>query len=72
MEDAVEDSLDILNERYKSINKILEKEVFFDSIEVRQVINEIRISHEAILAIANLLTKNTKMIGNDASKEKSD
>ena len=57
LEDAIEESLDILDERYKNINKILQKPVFFDSVEVRQVIEEIRLSHNAILRIANLLTK---------------
>jgi len=58
VEDALEESLDILDERYKNINKILKKPVFFDSVEIRQVIEEIRLSHEAILTIANKLTKN--------------
>ena len=70
MEDGIEKCLDILEDRYKNVNKILQKEVFFDSIEVRQTINEIRLTHEAILEIANLLTKNTKMIGNNEIKEK--
>ena len=60
VEDAIEESLDILDERYKNINKILQKPVFFDSIEVRQVIEEIRISHTALLTIANKLTKNIR------------
>lgn len=65
VEDAIEESLDLLNERYKNVNKILKKPVFFDSIEVRQVIEEIRLSHEAILIIANKLTKN---IGRESEK----
>ena len=56
-EEAIEDCLDVLNERYESVSKILEKEVFFDSIEVRQVINDIKLSQNAIYAVA------IKMIG---------
>lgn len=55
-EEALEESLDILNERYSKMNEILKTPVFFDSIEVRQVINEIKACHEAILVIANKLT----------------
>ena len=49
-------SLDTLDIKYKRISEILETPVFFDSVEVRQVISEIRASHEAILLIANKLT----------------
>ena len=56
IEDAIESSLDILNERYKKMNEILQIPIFFDSIEVRQVVSEIRKCHEAILIIANKLT----------------
>ena len=53
IEDAIEESLDILNK----MNEILEKPVFFDSVEVRQVIADIRDCHGAILIIANKLTR---------------
>lgn len=56
MESALEESLDILNERYSMMNEIAQKPVFFDSVEVRQVISEIKASHEAILVVANKLT----------------
>jgi hypothetical protein len=57
IEDSIEDCLDILNERYSNVSKILQKEVFFDSIEVRQVIADIKASQEAILTVANILTE---------------
>jgi len=69
LEDAIEESLDLLDERYKNINKILQKPVFFDSIEVRQVIEEIRLSHNAILKIANLLTKDIGQEGEQRIEE---
>ena len=58
MEDNIEECLNILSEKHDSVSKILEKEVFFDSIEVRQVIAVIRESHNAILDVANKLTEN--------------
>jgi len=57
IEDAVEESLDILDEKYGKMNEILEKPVFFDSVEIRQVIADIRECHTAILIIANKLTR---------------
>ena len=56
-EDAVEESLDIIDERYGSISKILEMPIFFDSIEVRQVVTDIKITRDALLVIANMLSE---------------
>ena len=57
VQDSVEDALDILDERYQSISKILEIPVFFDSVEVRKVISEIKISQSAVLNVANSLSE---------------
>jgi hypothetical protein len=62
--------LDILNERYASIGKILKKEIFFDSVEVRQVLADIRESQDAIVRVANELTNNVKMESIDEIEEK--
>ena len=56
MQDQIEDSLDILDRKYASISDILETPVFFDSLEVRQVINDISSAREAILSIARSLS----------------
>ena len=55
-EDAIEECLDELDERYKIVSKILEKPIFFDSIEVRQTVQEIRLSQEIILKVANKMS----------------
>jgi hypothetical protein len=65
IEESVEDCLDILNERYKSVSKILQKEIFFDSVEVRQVIAEIKASQVAILIVANVLTEDMEKNDNE-------
>ena len=62
MEDAIDESLDILDKKYASMNEVLQKPIFFDSVEVRQVISDIRECHDAILVIANKLTRRTKGI----------
>lgn len=55
VEDAVEESLDSLDERYTSIQKVLDTPLFFDSPQVRQVVSDITLSRDAILYVANQL-----------------
>jgi hypothetical protein len=56
MQDSIERSLDILDIKYKNISDILETPVFFDSVEVRQVLSEIQDARNSILYVANSLT----------------
>ena len=42
LEVGIEKCLDVLDERYKTMTKILEIPIFFDSMEVRQVIDSIK------------------------------
>ena len=55
IQDSVEESIDVLDQTYGAVTKILERPVFFDSIEVRQVINEINQARQSILYVANVL-----------------
>lgn len=57
IQDSIEECLDALDEKYAIFSKILEKPVFFDSVEVRQVIQEIKSCQDLILKIANVLSK---------------
>ena len=57
LQESIEESLDVLDSRYNSISKILEMPVFFDSVEIRQVVSEISKSRDAILYVANILGK---------------
>jgi len=66
-ETAIEECLDILNERYENVSAILEKEVFFDSVEVRAVINEIKVSQDAIYQVAEIMIKDKQI---DEKKDK--
>ena len=60
MEDAIEASLDEIDQIYGRIAKILEIPVFFDSVEVRQVISDIENTRDVVLKIANNLYSATK------------
>ena len=56
VQDAVEESLDVIDEKYRSMSEILERPLYFDSPEVRKVVQDIRDTRSAILYIANTLT----------------
>lgn len=53
MEDSIEESLDIIDERYRSISSVLEIPIFYDSPQIRQVVNDIKITRDTLLLIAN-------------------
>lgn len=53
MEDSIEESLDIIDERYKSISSVLEIPIFYDSPQIRQVVNDIKVTRDTLLLIAN-------------------
>lgn len=55
IEDAIEQCLDQLDDRYASISKILEIPLFYDSREVRQVLEDISGSRDAVLLVAQKL-----------------
>ena len=52
MEDALELSLDKLDEKYASISKILEIPLFYDSPQIRQVVEDIKACQQSILFVA--------------------
>ncbi len=56
-EDAIENSLDKLDERYGKIQNILDTPLFFDSPQVREVLSDIKECREAVLYVANQLTR---------------
>ena len=55
VQDSLESSLDILDQNYNTISEILEKPIFFDSVEVRQALKSLGDSRDAILYIASNL-----------------
>ena len=56
MQDVIEDSLDVLDEKYSKISEILSIPIFYDSKEVRDVLYEINGVRNSILEIAQKLT----------------
>lgn len=70
MQEVIEDSLDIIDEKYNNLNKILEIPVFYNSPEVKSVIAEIQDTRDALLYIANQLVKDKKTLEEEVSIEK--
>ena len=58
LQDAVEDSLTKINGNYESISEILERPLFYDSPEVRQVLRDVTDVRNSIFLIANTLSEN--------------
>lgn len=56
VQDVVEDSLDILDEKYADISEILRRPLFFDSPEIRSVLMSVEDVRKSILGIAQALT----------------
>ena len=56
IQDAIEVSLDELDHRYASMSEVLERPVFFDSTEVRQVVSDISLCRDSILRVAANMT----------------
>jgi len=59
IQEALEESLDIIDQKYERLNRILEIPVFYNSPEVKSAISVIEDSRDALLYIANKLVKST-------------
>jgi hypothetical protein len=56
VQQKIEETLDVFDEKYKIFTEISEKPVFFDSVEIRQVIQEIENMRQTVLQVANNLS----------------
>ena len=58
VQEVIETSLDVLDEKHRSISEILNRPLFYDSPEVRAVLEDVRSTRQAIHAIAKSLVDN--------------
>lgn len=56
VQDAIERSLEELDDSYKNVSSLMKTSVVYDSSEVRLLLNEIEKTINVILKIANILT----------------
>ena len=66
VQDVLEQSLDTLDERYGNMTEILARPLFYDSPEVRAVLEDIRVSRESVHVIAKALVENFETEQNNA------
>lgn len=57
VQDSVEECLDVLDKRYESISKVLQIPLFYDSPEIKKVHDDIKTSRDAILYVANIISR---------------
>tara|TARA_B100000282_G_C31402432_1_gene340750 strand:- start:5 stop:316 length:312 start_codon:yes stop_codon:yes gene_type:complete len=55
MQDAIENSLEKLDESYASISETLQTPLFFDNAQVKKVLSDIEASRNAVLYVAGQL-----------------
>lgn len=56
VQDSLQQSLDVIDQKYDSISEILSRPLFYDSPEVRQVLKDIESTRDALEAVAYDLT----------------
>lgn len=58
VQEVIETSLDVLDEKHRNISEILNRPLFYDSPEVRAVLEDVRSTRQAIHVIAKSLVDN--------------
>ncbi len=58
IQDSLEEVLDVIDERYTSIAEICERPLFYDSPEIRRVVDDIKETRDALHGIAHVLSEN--------------
>ena len=56
MQDAIEESLDAIDSKYKRLSEIIGIPVFFDSPEIKNIISEVSHTKDIVLYVADRLS----------------
>ena len=70
IQENLEESIDIIEEKYERINEILEIPVFYDSPEVKKVVEDLNQVRLSLLYVGDLMTSefsNTKDKGSEVN-----
>lgn len=71
MQDAIENSLDEIDDKYNSISNILKIPIFYDSPEIKKVLLDLQDTRNSLLYVANKLT-NSNSLEDDIQKNEQD
>lgn len=58
LEDVLEECLDVIDEKYAKMSEILSRPLFYDSPEVRRVVDDVRDTRDSLHRVAVSLYKN--------------
>ena len=70
MQEVIEESLDIIDEKYNNLSKILEIPIFYNNTEIKNAIAEVQETRDVLLYIANQLVKDKYTLEDEVSIEK--
>lgn len=60
-QDSLEQALQTIDEKYSNISAICERPLFYDSPEVREVLNDIKATRDSLHRVAFSLTENFRI-----------
>tara|TARA_B100001989_G_C24430559_1_gene408780 strand:+ start:369 stop:692 length:324 start_codon:yes stop_codon:yes gene_type:complete len=69
MQDVIEESLDVIDEKYINLSKILDIPIFYNSPEIKGAVEEVKETREVLLYIANQLVKDKKTLDKEVNIE---
>ena len=58
VQDSIENSLDKIDSQYTAISEVLNRPLFYDSPEIKSVMQGVSNTRDAILEVANVLSNN--------------
>jgi len=67
MQEVIEESLDIIDQKYQNLNKILEIPLFHNNTEIKHAIKEVQETRDVLLYIANQLVKDKNTLEEEVS-----
>jgi hypothetical protein len=70
MQDVIEESLDIIDEKYNNLSKILDIPIFYNSPEIKSAVSELQETRDVLLYIANQLVKDKLTLNEEVDIEK--
>lgn len=67
MQEVIEESLDIIDQKYSNLSKILEIPLFHNNTEIKNAIKEVQETRDVLLYIANQLVKDKSTLKEEVS-----
>ena len=69
VQDAIQESLGLIEEKYEQISELLTVPLFYDSPQIKQVVEDLRASRDAILYVAEEFANIDDSLDNKLAEE---